>query len=63
MKILISLFILLNTAFSADPDCIYTGRGEVYDFNGNHLKNLSFDLRLERFKSGPGEFYFNDDND
>ncbi|MEA9355400.1 hypothetical protein SHI21_04275 [Bacteriovorax sp. PP10] len=60
MKILISLFILLNTAFAATPDCIYTGRGEVYDFNGNHLKDLSFDLRLERFKSGPGEFYFNE---
>jgi hypothetical protein len=60
MKFFITLFIFLNTAFANEPDCIYTGRGEVYDFNGNHLKNLSFDLRLERFKSGPGEFYFNE---
>lgn len=60
MKTIISFLVLLNTAFATSPDCIYVGRGEVYDFDGHHLKNLSFDLRLERFKSGPGEFYFNE---
>lgn len=59
LKVLI-FFLIPLSIWAQQPDCIYTGRGEVYDFEGNHLPTKSFDLHLERFKSAPGQYYFNE---
>ncbi len=53
-------FLFPTSLWAQSPDCIYTGRGEVYDFKGNHLPEKSFQLHLERYKSAPGEYYFNE---
>lgn len=52
------LFCSSITYGSMKPDCQYRGRGEVYKFDGTHLMSESFNLDLERYPVGPGEYLF-----